>query len=33
MTNIITSDYDNVLFGAKSYQERLIIHHRSGDDK
>ena len=33
MTNIITSDYDNVLFGTKSYQERLIIHHRSGDNK
>lgn len=27
-TNMITSEYDNVLFGAKSYEERLYIHNR-----
>lgn len=29
MTNLVTSAYDNVLFGAKSYQERLYIHNRA----
>jgi hypothetical protein len=28
-TNLRTSEYDNILFGIKSYQERLYIHHRS----
>lgn len=27
-TNMITSEYDNVIFGAKSYEERLYIHNR-----
>ena len=27
-TNLITSLYDNVLFGAKSFEERLYIHNR-----
>lgn len=27
-TNMITSEYDNVLFGAKSYEERLYLHNR-----
>ena len=27
-TNMITSSYDNVIFGAKSYEERLYIHNR-----
>ena len=27
-TNMITSQYDNILFGAKSYEERLYIHNR-----
>lgn len=27
-TNLITAEYDNVLFGAKSYEERLYIHNR-----
>lgn len=27
-TNMVTSEYDNVLFGAKSYEERLYIHNR-----
>jgi hypothetical protein len=30
-TNVITSQYDNVLFGAKSYEERLYIHNRYGE--
>lgn len=28
LTNMITSEYDNVLFGIKSYEERLYIHNR-----
>lgn len=27
-TNMITSEYDNILFGAKSYEERLYLHNR-----
>ena len=27
-TNMITSQYDNILFGSKSYEERLYIHNR-----
>ena len=27
-TNMITSEYDNILFGSKSYEERLYIHNR-----
>lgn len=27
-TNMITSQYDNIIFGAKSYEERLYIHNR-----
>lgn len=27
-TNFITAEYDNILFGAKSYEERLYIHNR-----
>lgn len=27
-TNLVTSEYDNVLFGAKTYEERLYIHNR-----
>lgn len=30
-TDVITSQYDNVLFGAKSYEERLYIHNRYGE--
>lgn len=29
-TNLKTSEYDNVLFGAKSYEERLYLHNRYG---
>ena len=29
MTNLVTSDYDNILFGSKSYQERQLIHNRT----
>ena len=29
MTNLVTSNYDNILFGAKSYQERQLIHNRT----
>ncbi len=29
MTNLVTSDYDNILFRAKSYQERQLIHRRT----
>lgn len=29
MTNLVTSDYDNILFGSKSYQERQLIHRRT----
>jgi hypothetical protein len=28
MTNMKTSEYDNVLMGAKSYEERLYLHNR-----
>lgn len=28
MTNMKTSEYDNILFGAKSYEERLYIHNK-----
>ena len=28
-TNFVTGRYDNVLFGAQSYQERLYIHNRN----
>jgi hypothetical protein len=28
MTNMKTSEYDNVLFGAKSYEERLYLHNK-----
>ena len=31
-TSMITSSYDNVLFGAKSYEERLYIHNRNSKD-
>ena len=31
LTNLVTSEYDNVLFGAKSYEQRLYIHNRTGD--
>lgn len=30
-TDVVTSQYDNVLFGAKSYEERLYIHNRYGE--
>lgn len=29
LTNMKTSEYDNVLFGAKSYEERLFIHEQN----
>lgn len=29
LTSMITSEYDNHLFGAKSYQERLSIHNKN----
>lgn len=32
MTNLITLRYDNVLFGAESYEERLYIHEKHKDD-
>ena len=32
-TDVITSQYDNVLFGAKSYEERLYIHNRYGEQE
>lgn len=32
MTNLITLRYDNVLFGAQSYEERLYIHEKYKDD-
>ncbi len=32
-TDIVTSEYDNVLFGAKSYEERLYIHNRFGEQE
>lgn len=33
MTRLITLEYDNVLFGAKSYEERLYIHQKNaGND-
>lgn len=32
-TDVITSEYDNVLFGAKSYEERLYIHNRFGEQQ
>ena len=31
-TNLITADYDNVLFGIKTYEERLYIHNRYAPD-
>jgi hypothetical protein len=33
MTNLDTQRYDNVLFGAQSYQERLYIFNKSTDGK
>lgn len=30
-TNFITAQYDNILFGAKSYDERLFIYNRNHD--
>lgn len=32
-TDVVTSEYDNVLFGAKSYEERLYIHNRFGEQE
>lgn len=32
MTSLVTLNYDNVLWGAKSYQERLYIHNRVPDN-
>lgn len=31
-TDMVTSKYDNVLFGIKSYEERLYIHNRYSED-
>ena len=28
LSNLITAEYDNVLFGIKTYEERLYIHNR-----
>lgn len=33
MTNLITLEYDNVLWGTKSYEERLYIHDKNTDDE
>ncbi len=32
-TDVVTCQYDNVLFGAKSYEERLYIHNRYGEQE
>jgi hypothetical protein len=32
MTNLIGLEYDNVLLGAKSYQERLYINNKDNSD-
>lgn len=32
-TDVVTSQYDNILFGAKSYEERLYIHNRYGEQE
>jgi hypothetical protein len=31
-TNFVTAQYDNLLFGIDSYQERLYIHNRNNKD-